>query len=225
MPFNQNRSYGIGTQEVTHQSVAAKGRGLVTADFVTLSVNNVEVGLVQRVAPRENRDVIPQYEIGNQYIVEFVPSVWSGTLEISRLELFKDNLFNAFQYNSALSADTYDLKNYWPANKVGPSTSSAPNSPGSGLSQPIVTTLADIQWPIDLAINTINPAPDVNDITTKTYQECWITSIGSSYDSGAKTVMESVTFVWRNAVVTQSSINTFATNQFGNGQNLFNASV
>lgn len=225
MPFNVNRPYGTGTQEVSHQSVPAKGRSLVTADFVTISVNNVEIGLVQRVAPRENRDVIPQYEIGNQYIVEFVPSVWSGTLEISRLEVFKDSLIDAFQYNSALVADTYDLASYWPANKVGPSTSGGPNSVGAGIAQPEVTILADIQWPIDISLNTINPAPDVNGITVKTYQECWITSIGSSYDSGSKTVMESVTFVWRNAFITQSSVNQFATNQFGNNQNLFRAAT
>lgn len=202
MPFDPNYSYGTGTQQVTHNSTPPKGRKVVSADFVTMLIGNIEVGLIQRFSPREAREVMPQYEIGNTYIVEFVPSTWSGTIEVARLEIFKDSLFDAFQFNAALSKDTYDLANYWPSDKYGPIQGGGANVGGSGTTGPIVTTLADIQWPIDIAVQTTNPAPELNGITIKTFQECWITGYGTSFDAGAKVVMESCTFTYRNTMIT-----------------------
>jgi hypothetical protein len=150
---------------------------------------------------------MPQFEIGNIYPVEFVPSVWSGEIEVQRLEIFKDSLFDAFQFNVGIQ--TYDLENYWPSNKVGPSFDTGVNATGAGITGPIVTTIADIQWPIDMSIYITNPRPEVNDITVKTYLECWITGYQTSYDAGAKVVAENVTFMYRNTQVSQSaSINT-----------------
>lgn len=206
MPFDVNYQYGVKTQEVTHASVPPKGRKVVSADFIIMYINGVAVGLIQRFAPREAREVMPQYEIGNIYPVEFVPSTWTGIIEVSRLEIFKDSLFDALQFNASLSQNTYDLAEYWPSNKFGPTQGSGPNNGGSGTTGPIVTTLADIQWPIDIQIHTTNPAPEVNQITIKTYQECWITGYGTSFDAGAKTVAESVTFTYRNAQITVADI-------------------
>lgn len=206
MGFDVNYKYGTGTQEVTHLSVPPKGRKVVSADFVAMYINGIAVGLVQRFAPREAREVMPQYEIGNIYPVEFVPSTWTGQLEVARLEIFKDSLFDAFQFNASLTRNTYDLRQYWPANKYGPVMGSGANGTGSGTSGAIVTTLADIQWPIDIQVHTTNPAPEVNQITIKTFIECWITGYGTSFDSGAKTVMENVTFTFRNAIITVADI-------------------
>ena len=206
MPFNANYKYGTGTQEVTHLSVPPKGRKVVSADFVAMYIGGIAVGLIQRFAPREAREVMPQYEIGNIYPVEFVPSTWSGQIEVARLEIFKDNLFDAFQFNSSLTQNTYDLAQYWPSNKQGPVMGSGPNGTGSGTTGPIVTTLADIQWPIDIQVHTTNPAPEVNQITIKTFEECWITGYGTSFDAGAKTVMESVTFTFRNTTIILANI-------------------
>jgi hypothetical protein len=207
MPFQPGYSYGTQTQQVTHQSVPPDGRKVVSADFAIMYINSVAVGLVQRFSPRETRGVMPQFEIGNIYPVEFVPSVWSGEIEVQRLEIFKDSLFDAFQFNTGIT--TYDLENYWPSNKYGPSFGSGVNTTGSGITGPIVTTIADIQWPVNISIYITNPRPEVNNITVKTYLECWITGYQTSYDAGAKVVAEGVTFMYRNTQVTQSaSINT-----------------
>jgi len=206
MPFDSNYKYGTGTQEVTHLSVPPKGRKVVSADFVAMYINGIAVGLVQRFAPREAREVMPQYEIGNIYPVEFVPSTWTGQIEVARLEIFRDSLFDAFQFNSSLTKNTYDLAQYWPSNKKGPIQGSGPNGAGSGTTGNIVTTLADIQWPINIQVHTTNPAPEVNKITIKTFEECWITGYGTSFDAGAKTVMESVTFTFRNTTITVADI-------------------
>lgn len=203
MSFDPNTPYGTGTQQVQHLAVPAKGRHVLSADFITMYIGAVAVGVVQRFAPRESRDVIPQYEIGNIYPVEFVPSIWTGQIEVQRLELFKDSLFDALQYNPGIT--TYDLNNYWPSDKYGPSSGTGQAGVPS-TNVPIVTTLADIQWPIDIAIHIMNPAPDVNGITVKTYQECWITGYGTAFDSGAKTVMESVTFTYRNVNIASANI-------------------
>ena len=213
MPFDVNYQYGVKTQEVTHASVPPKGRKVVSADFVIMYVNGIAIGLVQRFAPRETRGVMPQYEIGNIYPVEFVPSVWSGEIECSRLEIFKDSFFDAFQFNNALTQDTYDLAKYWPSNKIGPITgSNGPNSPAAGTLGPIVTNIADIQWPIDIQVHITNPAPEVNQISVRTYLECWITGYSTSYDAGAKVVAENVTFMYR-----QSTLNTVAIVDTSNG--------
>jgi hypothetical protein len=198
MPFDPNFQYGTGTTQVTHLSTPPKGRKVMSADFVAMYIGNIAVGLVQKFAPREAREVMPQYEIGNIYVVEFVPSTWSGNIEVGRLEVFKDSLFDAFQFNNALSQDTYDLADFWPSDKYGPIQGGGANVGGSGTTGPIVTTLADIQWPIDIAVQTTNPNPQQNGITIKTFQECWITGYGTSFDAGAKTVAENVTFTFRN---------------------------
>lgn len=216
MGFDTNYKYGSGTQEVTHLSVPPKGRKVISADFVAMYIGNIAVGLIQRFAPREAREVMPQYEIGNIYPVEFVPSTWSGQIEVARLEIFKDSLFDAFQYNTQLNLPNYlDLMNYWPNNKQGPIMGTGANGTGSGTTGYIVTTIADIQWPIDIQVHTMNPAPEVNSITIKTFEECWITGYGTSYDAGAKTVMESCTFTFRNTMITTAGVvNTF-TNSYG----------
>jgi len=128
-----------------------------------------------------------------------------------RLEIFKDSLFDAFQYNAQLNLPNYlDLAQYWPNNKQGPIMGVGANGKGSGTTGPIVTTIADIQWPIDFQVHTMNPAPETNQITIKTFEECWITGYGVSYDAGAKTVMESVTFTFRNTMIsTAAVVNTF----------------
>ncbi|CAK9251729.1 unnamed protein product [Sphagnum jensenii] len=169
-------------------------------------INGIAVGLIQRFAPREAREVMPQYEIGNIYPVEFVPSTWSGQIEVTRLEIFKDSLFDALQFNAALTQNTYDLAQYWPSNKFGPVQGSGPNGTGAGTTGPIVTTLADIQWPINIQVHTTNPAPEVNQITIKTYEECWITGSGTTFDAGAKTVAENATFTFRNTTIIVAAI-------------------
>lgn len=201
MPFDSTYQYGKGTQQVTHLATPPTGRKVASADFIAMYIGNIAVGMVQRFAPREAREVMPQYEIGNTYVVEFVPSTWTGVIEVGRLEIFKDSLFDAFQFNNALSQDTYNLRDFWPSDKIGPQQGSGPNTGGSGTSGPIVTTLADIQWPIDIAVHTTNPNPKQNGITIKTFQECWITGYGTSFDAGAKTVSENVTFVFRNTTI------------------------
>jgi len=216
MPFDPNYRYGVATTEVEHASVPPQGRKLESADFAILYINGVAVGLVQRFSPRETRAVMPQYELGNIYPVEFVPSVWSGEIEVNRLEIFKDSLFDAFQFNNALIQDTYDLANYWPSNKIGPRFASGPNVPGAGTTGPIITTISDIQWPISIQLHITNPSPDVNGITIKTYLECWITSYATSYDAGAKVVAENVTFTYRNATITQSPIVNVANGDLSN---------
>ena len=182
MPFNPNYVYGTGVDQVSFASTPAQGRRVVTADFALLYINNVSIGLVQRFTPTETRPVAPQYEIGNIYPVEFVPQPWSGRIQVQRLEIFKNALYNAFGYNAGIGQ--YGLTNYWPSDKVV-----------NG--QPVVTTLADIQWPIDMQIHIANPAL-TNSMTVKYYVECWITEFGSSYDSGAKVVAENVSFTFRN---------------------------
>jgi hypothetical protein len=211
MPFDPTYKYGSGTQEVTHLSVPPKGRKVVSADFVAMYIGNIAVGLVQRFAPREAREVMPQYEIGNIYPVEFVPSTWSGQIEVARLEIFKDSLFDAFQFNAQLNLPNYlDLASYWPSNKQGPIMGTGANGTGSQTTGPIVTTIADIQWPIDIQCHTMNPGPETgaNGITIKTFEECWITGYGVSFDAGAKTVMESVTFTFRNTMIISAGVAT-----------------
>jgi hypothetical protein len=211
MPFDINYQYGVSTQEVTHASVPPKGRKVESADFIIMYINGIAIGLIQRFAPRETRDVMPQYELGNIYPVEFVPSVWTGSIDVTRLEIFKDSLMDAFQFNASLAQNTYDLAEYWPSNKWGPSQGST-NSGGAGTVGPIVTTIADIQWPIDIQVHTTNPAPEVNQITIQTFEECWITGYGTSYDAGAKTVAENVTFTFRNKTITVADIVVGASN-------------
>jgi hypothetical protein len=208
MPFDPSYQYGVKTQEITHLSVPPKGRKVVSADFVAMYIGNIAIGLIQQFAPREAREVLPQYEIGDIYPVEFVPSTWSGQIDVRRLEIFKDSLFDAFQYNQALlpGVDTYDLYNYWPADKFGPVQGATVNGTGSGTRGAVITTIADIQWPINIAVHTMNPAPEVNGITVKTYLECWITGYQTAFDAGAKTVMESVSFTYRNTQINQASI-------------------
>lgn len=205
MPFNIKYNYGQGTKEVQHASVPPQGRTVVSADFVIMYVNNVAIGMVQRFAPTETRGVMPQYEIGNIYPVEMVPSVWSGEIEASRVEIFKDSFFDAFQFNADLNSDKYFLKDYWPSNKRGAQTGlSTPNSTGAGIQGPVITNIADIQWPIDIDVHITNPNPKVNGITIKTYLECWITGYQTSYDAGAKVVAEGVRFMYRNSKITQA---------------------
>lgn len=206
MPYNVNYQYGVSTQEVTHASVPPKGRTAISADFVIMYVNGIAIGVVQRFSPRETRAVMPQYEIGDIYPVEFIPSVWTGEIEVQRLEIFKDCLFDALQYNQALVQDTYDLAHYWPSDKFGPVYGGGPNSPGGNTYGPVITTIADIQWPIDIQIHVTNPAPEINQISIKTYIECWITGYSKSYDAGAKVVAENATFMYRNASVTTANI-------------------
>ena len=161
--------------------------------------------MVQRFAPTETRGVMPQYEIGNIYPVEMVPSVWSGEIEASRVEIFKDSFFDAFQFNADLNSDKYFLKDYWPSNKVSAQTGiRGPNTTASGISGPVITNIADIQWPIDIDVHITNPNPMKNGITIKTYLECWITGYQTSYDAGAKVVAEGVRFMYRNSKITQS---------------------
>ena len=206
MPFDPNFKYGAGVTQVTHLSTPPLGRKVMSADFVAMYIGTIAVGVVQRFSPREAREVMPQFEIGDIYPVEFVPSTWSGNIEVARLEIFKDSLFDALNFNASLSADTYDLASYWPSDKTGPIQGGTTNGGGAGITGPIVTTLADVQWPIDIAIHTTNPGPDQNGITIKTFQECWITGYGVSFDAGAKVVMESCTFTYRNTMITTAAI-------------------
>lgn len=204
MPFNPAYPYGQGTASVEHESVPPLGRTVLSADFIVLLINNITVGRVQRFSPKESRAVAPQYEIGNIYPVEFVPMTWTGEIEVQRLEIFKDSLFDAFQYNMALNAgDPYDIASYWPANKYGQINVSGPNVTGSQQTGPIVTTIADIQWPIDMQIHINNPGPEAqnNGVTVHTYQECWITGWTTAYDAGAKIVAETATFMYRNKMI------------------------
>ena len=205
MPFNPAQPYGVATQQVQHQSVPPKGRHVVSADFAIVYIGNVAVGMVQRFSPRETRGVMPQYELGNIYPVEFVPSVWAGEIEVARLDLFKDSLFDAFQYNQMLNNPNFvDLANYWPSNKLGPLYGNG--SVGNQLAKPVITTIADIQWPLDIQVQITNPAPETNNLTVKTYLECWVTGYQTTYDAGAKVVSENVTFVYRNAMIQESAI-------------------
>src|SRR5450631_1535997 len=102
MPFDPSYAYGVKTQEITHLSVPPKGRKVVSADFVAMYIGNIAVGLIQKFVPHEAREVMPQFEIGNIYPVEFVPSTWTGQIETARIEIFKDSFFDAFQYNQSL---------------------------------------------------------------------------------------------------------------------------
>ena len=206
--FDPRYPYGQGTRQVEHESIPPLGRTIVSADFVVLIVNNITIGVVQRFSPKESRAVMPQYEIGNIYPVEFVPSTWTGEIEVQRLEIFKDTLFDAFQYNNALTQDLYDLASYWPSNKFGQINVSGPNVNGSQTTGPIVTTLADIQWTIDMQIHINNPGPEStrNGITVITYQECWITGWATSYDAGTKVVAENVTFMYRNKLIQTAAL-------------------
>jgi hypothetical protein len=194
MSFNPNYVYGTGVDQNSFASTPAQGRRVVTADFAILYINNVSIGLVQRFTPTESRPVAPQYEIGNIYPVEFVPQPWSGRIQVQRLEIFKNALYNAFGFNAGIN--TYGLTNFWPSDKRDASNS------------PIVTTLADIQWPLDMSIHIANPAL-TNSITVKTYIECWITEFGTSYDSGAKVVAENVSFTFRNTTFQDVPIDSY----------------
>lgn len=191
MPFNPNYQYGTNADAVSFASVPANGRRVVTADFALLYLTGVtglptSVGLVQRIAPTENRPVQAQFEIGDIYPVEFIPQPWSGTIQVARLEIFLNQLYKAFGFDNGINA--YGLAPYWPQDKYS-----------NGV--PIVTSLADIQWPIDMSIHIMNP-PITQTVTVKTYVECWITNFGVSYDAGAKIVAENVSFVYRNTTIT-----------------------
>lgn len=195
MPFNKNYRYGTQADGVSHASVAPNGRRVVTADFAIMYIGNQSIGLVQRFTPSESRAVAPQFEIGNIYPVEFVPQPWSGTIQVARLEIFKNFLYKAFGFDGGIK--DYGLAAYWPQDKVV-----------NG--QPVVTSLADIQWPIDLSVHITNP-PAVNTITVKNYVECWITQFGTTYDAGAKVVAENVSFTFRNVTYDEVSLDTITT--------------
>jgi len=193
MPFNPNATAAnyAAPQPVTHESIPPNGRRVVTADFAFIYINGTSIGLVQRFSPTESRPVQTQFEIGNIYPVEFVPAPWSGRISVSRLEIFKNALYVAFGFGQGIT--TYGLAPYWPADKFL-----------NG--KPVITTLADIQWPLDIQLHIQGPPLLANPITVKTFQECWITEIGSSYDAGAKIVAENVSFVYRNIAITEGTI-------------------
>lgn len=190
MPFNKNYQYGTNADGVSHASVAPNGRRVVTADFAMMYIGNQSIGLVQRFVPSESRPVQAQFEIGNIYPVEFVPSVWSGTIQVSRLEIFKNALYKAFGFDNGIT--DYGLAAYWPEDKMV-----------NG--QPVCTSLADIQWPIDISVHITNP-PVTKSITVKNYVECWITQFSTSYDAGAKVVAENVTFQFRNVTYSEVAL-------------------
>ena len=186
MPFDPTYQYGTNADAVNHASIAPNGRRVVTADYAILYINGHSVGLVQRFSPSETRPVAPQYEIGNIYPVEFIPQPWSGRIQVGRLEIFKNQLYKAFGFDDYLNqaGDPLGLANYWPDDKK------------SG-GKPIVSTLADIQWPLNMSLHIQNPI-NAKGITVKNYIECWITEFSTSYDAGAKVVAENVSFTIRN---------------------------
>jgi hypothetical protein len=190
MPFNKNYQYGTQADGISHNSVAPNGRRVVTADFAVMYIGNQSIGLVQRFTPSETRPVQPQFEIGNIYPVEFIPQPWQGTLQVSRLEIFKNFLYKAFGFDNGIA--DYGLTQYWPQDKLV-----------NG--KPVVTSLADIQWPIDISLHITNP-PAVGTITVKSFKECWITQSGTSYDSGAKVVAENVSFTFRTVTYDEVSL-------------------
>jgi len=199
MPFDPNYQYGTNADAVSFASIPATGRRVVTADFAILYLTGVtglptSIGLVQRFSPTEQRPVQAQFEIGDIYPVEFIPQPWSGTIQVQRLEIFKNQLYSAFGFDNGIAA--YGLSAYWPQDKYS-----------NGV--PVVTSLADIQWPIDMSLHIQNPAI-TQSVTVKSFIECWITNFGTSYDAGAKIVAENVSFVYRNTSLAEVSIQSIA---------------
>jgi len=225
MPFDPNYPYA-GIDPVSHASVAPNGRRTITADYAILYIQGASVGMVQRFSPSESRPVAPQYEIGNVYPVEFIPQPWSGRIQVGRLEIFKNQLYNAFGFNTFGYQTTNDTglggntpgtlspnPPYWPTDKLDSQTS-----------LPIITTLADIQWPLDMSIHIQMPI-NAGGIYVKNYVECWITEYSTSYDAGAKVVAENVSFTYRN--VTMQTISLASLNNSTNalGENLGTSAV
>jgi hypothetical protein len=203
MPFDPNYQYGQATQGVDYEAVPAEGRKVVSADFAAIYVNGKAIGLVQEFAPSETRDVQAQFELGNIYPVEFVPLIWEGTITASRVELFLDAVWDAFQINNGISQ--YGLSDFWPSGKTGPSYGTGFGNTTSGQ---IVTTIADVQWPLNIQVYITTPATQGNNklVDVWTYTECWITSYNKSFNAQNKVVAENVNFKYRTIQRSQAQL-------------------
>ena len=188
-PTNPNYGSNAAADTQQHINVPTNGRIILTADAAVMYVAGVAIGMIQRFAISENRPVTPMYELGNNYIAEFVPQMWVGQIQASRMTLYKNGFFDALQLNTALNATSPNLHlaEFWPSDKRA--------ADGSA----IISMLADIQFPIDqISLQITNPNPAQNQITVKNFVECWIESYSTAYDSGNRAVAENITFKYRN---------------------------
>jgi len=189
--FDPKRTYSDLDDPNSRRAAPPVGRFAETCDFIGVVVNGFGVGMIQSITPIQNRPVNPVYEIGNIYPVELVPQNFSGTIECSRVTLFKNDLISAI-YRGDVSRG------------------------GPPIDITKIQTIADITFPMDIQMITINP---LGPPTIREYTECWITSYRFPVTAGNKIITESASFAFRR--ITNSPSSSFVaptTQQEGAGQ-------
>lgn len=153
---------------------------LVASTNIYIKANGVNVGMIQSFSVQENRAVNKLQAIGQEGVCQAVPqNTKGGQITASRLALYGERLYDAFQIQNTSSA-----------------------SVGSTTGKNLFKTLKDQRIPFEIQVSTVAAGSSEGETSYyhETYVDCWISNYRKNYTVQNITVSEEVTIMYADVV-------------------------